>query len=510
MKKFICTAAIDYANGSLHIGHAYEKMAADTLCRYHSLRGQDATLVIGADEHGQKVARTAAAHNLPPQAYVDNISADFLNFWQLLNVDSTHFVRTTSPLHAHSITAFLARIRQFTPDAFYEKTYTSKYCVGCEAYLEESAASCPLHPTIPLEIINERNWFFKLSSFQERLQKHFSTNPAWLLPASRRQEIWSLLKSPLPDVAISRDATRVPWGLPFTPTSDGSPQTLYVWLDALPSYLTALGFPDNLAWPADLQIIGKDITRFHALLWPALLWAADLPLPKKIWAHGFVEIGGQRASKSAPISLDLPALINSVGPDAFRFLLLKEVPFDADGTITLDRLQVAYTSELAHGFGNLTNRILALITKLFQGQIPTDSSALQDTRDHILLRQKYLAEYHQAMSNCLLHVALASLQSLVSATNQYLQATKPWSAALPIQTEVLHQASLTLATLCHAYAPFLPKTTDVLWTALGSSVPMVWPVPEMTGWHVSALAPLFPAVSVAGWPLPEPPASAVI
>lgn len=500
MKKFICTTAIDYANSAPHIGHAYEKLAADALCRYHTQRGEESILVLGSDEHGQKVARSAVRAEETPQDYVDKVSANFQKLWHDLNIGPHRFVRTSSQEHQRSVTAFLDRIEQVTPDAFYEHKFTALYCVGCEAYVDQSVTSCAVHPTLPLEEVTELNWFFKLSLFQERLKEQLANNPSWLLPSTRRAEIWSLLKDPLSDVSISRSATRVPWGFPFKATSDGTPQTLYVWLDALPSYLTALGFPDREdLWPATLQIIGKDITRFHALLWPALLLAAELPLPKKLWAHGFVEIGGQRASNSAPTSFDLRALLNSVGPDAFRFLLLKEVPFDADGSLTPERLAATYISELAHGLGNLANRILTLLRTKCSGLVPTDSLNLPESHLHLQARQEFLEDYHQAMSTCLLHKGLASLQGLTTATNKYLQTTKPWSADPVSQAEILHQATLSLLSLAAAYHPFLPKATEQLWLALGGTGVPSWPIPDPSGWAVQGLAPLFPEVVIKGF-----------
>ena len=309
MSKYFLTTAIDYSNGDPHIGHAYEKIGADAIARYRRLRGDDVHFLIGMDEHGQKVEQTAAQQGIAPQALVDTLASSFSAMWARLGISYDQFIRTTDPMHRAGVTALIERIFDRNPDDFYEKAYEGWYCVGCEAFKQDAEivdGKCVLHPTRTLEWVEENNWFFRLSAYTDRLKKLVSSDE-FLQPKSRRNEILSLIDSGLDDISASR--SRFSWGIPFPRKgSGGEEQTLYVWFDALPNYLTATGFPNpdfETLWPADLHVIGKDITRFHAVIWPAMLMAAGLAVPKRIWVHGFVLVGGTRVSKSAGGNLDL-------------------------------------------------------------------------------------------------------------------------------------------------------------------------------------------------------------
>ncbi|MEN9509112.1 MAG: methionyl-tRNA synthetase, partial [Gemmatimonadota bacterium] len=310
MPRFYLTTAIDYANGDPHLGHALEKIGADVIARYRRQCGDDVHLLIGMDEHGQKVQQTAAKEGVPPQAFTDTIAARFQTMWAKLGISYDQFIRTTESAHKAGVQALIRMIAERNPDDFYEQSYKGLYCVGCESFKQDAdivEGKCVLHPTRVLEEVEERNWFFRLSKYQQFLKDHIAANPSFIEPESRRNEILGLLAQGLEDVSASR--ARLDWAVPFPlPLSTGETQGTYVWFDALPNYLTATGFPEagyEARWPADLHIIGKDITRFHVVIWPAMLQAAGLPLPKQVWAEGFGQWGGVRCSKSAGGKLDL-------------------------------------------------------------------------------------------------------------------------------------------------------------------------------------------------------------
>src|SRR5690349_10761972 len=337
MPAFYITTAIEYANGEPHLGHAYEKIGADAIARYRRLRGDDVHLLTGTDDHGLKVARAAHASGLTPLAQADRISAIFRRTWDALGVGYDAFVRTTAPRHAAGVTHLIRRIIERHPDAFYEKFYEGLYCVGCEAYRvprDLDVGRCPLHPTLDVEHVAESNWFFRLSAHQQFLRDHLRAHPEFVQPASRRNEIAAFIERGLDDVSITRAA--LDWGIPFPlAAADGRHHAIYVWFDALPSYLTATGYPDergDVAWPAQLHVVGKDITRFHCVLWPAMLHAAGLPLPERVWAHGFLRANGARLSKTAGVWIDLDDAIARHGPDALRYFLPREVPFAGAGS----------------------------------------------------------------------------------------------------------------------------------------------------------------------------------
>ena len=394
---YYLTTAIDYANGDPHLGHAFEKIGADVIARYHRMLGERVWFLIGMDEHGQKVAQTAADRGVTPQALVDEVAETFQAMWRRLGISNDQFIRTTSPAHKQGVQALIERIFQRNPDDFYERSYEGYYCVGCEAFKQDNEiidGRCVLHPTRVLEWVEERNWFFRLSRYTEFLKAHFETHPEFLGPASRRNEILSLLEQGLDDISASR--ARLEWGVPFPRrTSTGEVQTLYVWFDALPNYLTATGFPGaepRQQWPAQLHVIGKDITRFHSVIWPAMLKAAELELPEQVWAHGFVNLGGERFSKSAGVRLELGEAIDRFGPDAFRYFLMREIPFDADGNFSWERFEERYTSDLANGYGNLASRTIAMIEKYRDGVVPRlrhNAAFEEDARD--------IADYRAAM-----------------------------------------------------------------------------------------------------------------
>ncbi len=431
-KKFFITTAIDYANGDPHFGHALEKIGADSIARFHRQLGRDVHFLIGMDEHGQKVAQTAAAQNIDPQTFVDTVAARFRATWDSLAISYDQFIRTTDPAHKAGVRALIEQIHTAAPDDFYERTYEGWYCVGCELFKRDDEivdGKCILHPTRTLQWTQERNWFFRLTKYQDFLQNFLAERPEFIQPETRRNEILALMERGLEDISITR--SRLAWAIPFPlPVSDGEPQGTWVWFDALPNYLTATGYPNpewRNWWPAQLHIIGKDITRLHCVIWPAMLQAAGLPIHERVWAHGFISFGGERFSKSAGVKIELGDAIARFGVDAFRYFLLREIPFDADGSFTEERFEAVYTSELANGLGNLASRTIAMIEKYREGVVPAAPRSdldRDDADDFGLVRGAM-----DGTRGYLPQEALAALQHATERANLFIQQTQPWALA---------------------------------------------------------------------------------
>ena len=478
MSQFFLTTAIDYSNGEPHIGHAYEKIGADAIARYRRLRGDDVHFLIGMDEHGQKVEQTAAQEGVTPQALVDTLAARFADMWQRLGISYDQFIRTTDAAHRAGVQALIERILERNPDDFYEKAYEGWYCVGCEAFKQDAEivdGKCVLHPTRTLEWVEERNWFFRLSRYEAFLRGLLTENARFLQPESRRNEMLALIAGGLEDISASR--SRLTWGIPFPkPLSSGEQQTTYVWFDALPNYLTATGFPESggkMQWPAQLHVVGKDITRFHAIIWPAMLQAAELPLPERVWGHGFVLFGGERFSKSSGVRLDVDEAIARHGADAFRYFLLREVPFDGDGSFTWERFDDRYNSDLANSWGNLASRVIAMVEKYRGGVVPNGAPDDNDRADF-----EDIAAYHAAMDGSrgyLLHEALGRAMACVGRGNETVQSSQPWAlakgtdeASTRALDAVLSLLVRQLARQCVLLAPFMPEKAQAVWEQIGA------------------------------------------
>ena len=511
MPRFFLTTAIDYANGDPHLGHALEKIGADSICRFHRQLGDEVWFLIGMDEHGQKVAQTAEQAGLAPQAFVDAVAARFIATWESLGISYDQFIRTSAPVHHARVRELLERIFSLNPDDFYERSYTGLYCVGCESFKQPADivdGKCALHTTRTLQEITERNWFFRLSAYTDKLKAHLAAHPEFLEPESRRNEILALLDTGLEDISASR--ARFTWGVPFPrPLSDGEVQTTYVWFDALPNYWTAQFFPGSGAsWPASVHVVGKDITRFHTVIWPAMLMSAGLPLPDRVWGHGFISLGGERFSKSAGVKLELADAVSRFGADAFRYYLLRDIPFDGDGSFSWERFEAVYTSELANGLGNLASRTTAMIEKYCDNVVPPGERGDVDAAD--------LADYAMARTalggskGFRVHEALEAIVRTVGRANQFIQDSKPWVLAKDPANRaelerVLASLARQLARQAVYLAPFMPEKSEQLWKALGGpgsagatlfdAVDRI----ECAGWRVSKGEGLFPR--------PEPPAA---
>ena len=472
MTSYYLTCAIDYANGDPHHGHAFEKIGADAIARYRRLRGDEVHFLVGMDEHGQKVAQEAASRGVDPQALVDDIAARFADMWRRLSISSDQFIRTTDAAHKAGVANLIERIFERSPDDFYEKAYSGWYCVGCESFKQDSEivdGKCVLHPTRTLDWVEETNWFFRLSAYTDRLRELISGD-GFLRPRSRKNEMLALLDQGLEDISASR--SRFTWGVPFPrPSSRGESQTTYVWFDALPNYLTATGFPGEgyeRRWPADLHVIGKDITRFHAIIWPAMLMAAELPLPRQVWAHGFVLLGGERFSKSSGVTLDMNEAMSKYGPDALRYFLLREVPFDGDGNFSWERFDDRYNAELANAFGNLASRTISMVERYRDGVVPAAEAGDTDAAD-----LEDLDDYHRAMDDLLLHEALKAVWRTVTRANEFVDRSAPWKlakdpAAAAQLDGVLASLIRRLARQAIALYPFMPGKAEELWASLGA------------------------------------------
>ena len=476
MGRFYLTTAIDYANGDPHLGHALEKIGADAIARYRRLAGDDVHFLMGMDEHGQKVAQAAAERGISPQVFVDQVAARFEDTWRRLNISYDRFIRTTEAGHKRGVVALIEAIHARNPDDFYEKAYEGWYCVGCELFKRENEivdGHCAIHPTRDLQWTEERNWFFRLTKYAPFLKTLIADRPRFIQPDSRRNEILGLLDQGLEDISITR--SRLSWAIPFPiPTSTGETQGTWVGFDALPNFLTATGYPESgyeKRWPAQLHVVGKDITRLHVVVWPAMLEAAGLALPEQVWAHGFVTFGGERLSKSAGVKLDLDATIATYHPDAFRFFILREVPFDGDGSISLERFDERYNSDLANSFGNLASRALSMIEKYCGGVVPAGAMIDLDTAD-----LADVAAYHEAMNGdhgYLLHEALRRVMLSVARGNEFIQSSQPWAMAKDANRRA--ELERTLAALARHLArhaiclfPFMPEKSAALWSQLGA------------------------------------------
>lgn len=498
-KRFYITTAIDYANGAPHMGHAIEKIGADAMARFRRLNGDDVHFLMGMDEHGLKVLQSAEAAGTSPQQWVDSISEQFTTAWQRLHISHDDFIRTTQQRHRPAVEEMIRRISD--AGDLYVGRYEGYYCVGCEAFKRDDelireegrAPRCPVHPTREVEWMEEENWFFRLSAYQDRLLKLLDERPGFIQPESRLNEIRRVIEGGLEDISVSR--SRLPWGIPW-PGDEA--HTVYVWLDALTNYLSAIGFPDDRYrdyWPADFHVIGKDITRFHCIYWPAFLMSAGVELPQTVWAHGFVTVGGGKMSKSEGVRVELGDAIGRHGPDALRFFLLREIPWNGDGEFSWERFDERYTAELADNFGNLASRSISMIERYRGGVVPAGSrTPLDEDMAAALLR------YRGAMEDQLLHQGLAAALQLSSAANQYVDMRAPWSQAkdpamaaeLDITLSALARCVATLASLLY---PFLPGKMAELAGRLGfESVPPLDALAtlDLTGHQVHRGDILFP------------------
>ncbi|HTL39806.1 MAG TPA: methionine--tRNA ligase [Methylomirabilota bacterium] len=459
-KKFYITTPIYYVNDKPHIGSAYTTLAADVLARLHRQLGEDVYFQTGTDEHGAKIAQAAEKAGKKPKEFADEISAKFSFAWDQLGIAPDHFIRTTDKEHEQAVAKFLNKLKD--SGKIYEGDYEGLYCVGHEAFIKESDlinGVCPDHKTKP-ELIKEKNWFFKLSDYQKILEEKIENDDLAIAPASRKNEVLSFIRSGLEDIAISRP--NVSWGIPLPWDNK---QTVYVWVEALFNYCSGLGWGEDLArfkkyWPADIHLIGKDIIKFHCVIWPALLLAIGEEIPKKIFAHGFFTINGEKISKSLGNAIDPNDWVAKYGSDAVRYFLLREVPFGQDGDVSEEKLKARYNGDLANGLGNLFSRTTNMIEKYLEGQIEDFSHSPKD-----------LSEASAAFYTLNFSEGLVLIWKEIAWANQLIDKAKPWEL-YKTEPEKVKQLLFSLASLLFdislKLAPILPETADKIRKVLES------------------------------------------
>jgi methionyl-tRNA synthetase len=480
VKSFYLTTPIYYVNDAPHIGHAYTTVAGDVLTRWHRQRGESVWFLTGTDEHGQKVMRTAEQNNVAPQAWVDRLVQEaWKPNWTALNIANDDFIRTTEARHTERVQKFLQSLKD--AGHIYAGKYEGPYCVGCEEFKlpgdlidADGQKLCPIHSK-PVELVNENNWFFRLSAFVEPLLEHYRNNPDACQPESARNEVVSFLEGGVSDLSISRST--FDWGIPVPWDTD---QVVYVWFDALLNYATAVGLTDApdteggkkfaQTWPADVHLVGKDILRFHAVIWPAMLMAAGLEVPKKVFAHGWLLVGGEKMSKSKLTGIAPADITDHFGVDAFRYYFLRAIPFGSDGSFSWEDMSARYTSELANDFGNLASRLAAMIEKYCEGKVPAVASdaglsaALTST----------VEKADAAMVALDFQGGITAVMDFCKKVNGYVTEKEPWilakdpanKAALE---EVLYNTAESLRALAVLLHPVMPATTEILWESLGAN-----------------------------------------
>lgn len=468
-KKFYITTPIYYVNDKPHIGHAYATLLADVLARWHKMKGENTWFLAGTDEHGAKIAEAAQKHNQAPQEFTDEISALFRETWKNLNIVSSDFIRTTENRHKVSVSAFMSALKD--KGYIYEGTYEGLYCTSCERFYTEKELTpegqCPDHKRKP-ETIREKNYFFKLKSFLPEIIKDIEEGRMKIYPKKRYNEVLSMLEQELTDISVSRE--HVKWGIPLPFDTN---QTIYVWVEALQNYISALGYdPDEKKqdkkftayWPADIQIIGKDIAKFHCIFWPALLKAMDLPVPKKFIITGFFTVDGQKMSKTIGNVIDPNVLLKDFGVDGTRYLILSQFPVGEDGDIKASGFHVKYNADLADTLGNLCSRVANMIHLYSGGKVSVENMSAG----------KWEEKYEQAMNNDNVFEALAEIFSKARELNREINEVKPWEKAKRDKESVipfLQNWAARIAGLGYELQPFLPTAGRTIHEQFQSGAP---------------------------------------
>ncbi|HEU5403929.1 MAG TPA: methionine--tRNA ligase [Terriglobales bacterium] len=474
--KFYITTPIYYVNARPHIGHTYTTIVCDALARRHRLLGDDTFFLTGTDEHGQKIERSANAAGKSPQQFTDEVTAEFKSLWDRMGLSYDKFIRTTSADHKRGVQKMFTVLQE--RGYIYKGSYSGQYCVFDELYVEGGPGTpCPDCGRIT-ETVQEENYFFKLSAMEEPLLKYYAEHPDFIRPETRRNEVISFVRGGLRDLSISR--TTFKWGIQV-PNDPG--HVIYVWLDALCNYITALGYGSedtslfDRYWPADVHMIGKEIVRFHCVYWPAFLLAAGLPLPKSIVAHGWLLFEENKMSKSRGNIVRSQTILDTLGADALRYFLMREIVFGSDGSFSFDALVQRFNSDLANGLGNLASRTLSMITRYFKGEVPYPSAAATRTKtDEAIakLAAETITEFHRQWEDFQFSRALETAWGLVSAVDKYIVETQPWAVAEKNDDEsrsrlgtILYTAAEALRIVTALAHPVIPDSTAKIWAQLG-------------------------------------------
>ncbi len=472
MDRFYLTTAIDYVNSRPHLGTAYEKIAADVIARYKRLSGVDTLFVMGNDEHSQNVFKKARENGEAPLAYCDRMAEQFLEVWKRLDISFDDFIRTTEPRHRAGVQELVRRMT--AAGDIYDGFYEGWYCVSCEAFKQEKDlvdGACPIHRTKP-DWIREKNSFFRLSKYTQPLLEHVQKRPEFIVPEIRRNEILRLLEGGLEDISVSRAGQA--WGIPMP---DDPSSVIYVWVDALINYATAVGFGTDEAlfakwWPADLHVIGKDISRFHCVIWPAMLMSAGLPIPRQVFGHGWVHFKGEKMSKSLGTVIEPLDAAQRFGPDPLRLYLVKEIAFGSDGDFTWERFEDRYNVDLANNLGNLVSRVATMAEKYRGGRVSPAGSPGR-LRE---VASAALAEYRHGLDAFALEQGAGAAFRIVDAANEYIAETEPWALARdPAHSERLSQVLFDVAEALRVAAvlllPIMPGSAAEILRRVGESTP---------------------------------------
>ena len=476
---FYITTPIYYPNDVPHIGHAYNAVATDFIARYHRLRGEEVFHLTGTDEHGLKLQRAAEAAGLDPQQWVDDMEPKWREVWARLDIAYDDYIRTTQERHERVVQKLLTAVHDNGRDDIYKGSYEGLYCVACEAYYVEDdlleGGLCPVHER-PVERLVEENYFFRLSAYADRLLAHYEEDPSRIEPESRRNEVLSLIRGGLQDFSISR--TSFSWGVPIP----WDPEHIcYVWFDALSNYITAAGYEDDperfaRVWPANVHLIGKDILRFHAVYWPAMLMAAGVPTPTQVWAHGFLTVGGKKMSKTNATGIHPFELIDQFGTDSYRYYFMREMRFGEDGSFSWESMVDRHNADLANGLGNLAARVLAMLASNYEGLVPEPTADGAES-DLPAVISDAIARYDEHMLAVQLQPALVAVWDIVARANQYLVEKAPWKLAKDLAaadelSSVLYASAETLRILAIAVQPIMPGAAERLWEQLGIPEPL--------------------------------------